>query len=259
MLCNSRFPAWCGTALAFGVTIAIASTATAQQTLPSGRAVVDRYIEAIGGRDAILAQTGRHAWGRIEIPAQGMTGDLELYAQPPNKLRVNLTLTGIGEILTGYDGATGWGVNPMTGPTVPDSLELVQLKQQANFYSDLYGPEFIASLETVSRERFAEADSADCYKVKITATWGETYYEFFDVGSGLRLGSQRSQASPMGTIEIVSVARDWRVIDGLKVPFKNIQRTMGIQNIATIDSLHVMAVPDSVFALPAEIRALIKK
>jgi len=246
-------------ALVLGMVAGVGPAATAQETLPNGRAVIDRYIAAIGGRDAILAQKGRHAWGRLEVPAQGMTGDLEIYGQPPNKLRVRATIAGFGDVLSGYDGTTAWGMNPMVGPTLVDSLELQQTRQQADFYSSLYGPEQIASLETVGRERFAPADSADCYKVKVTTAWGESYHEYFDAQTGLLVGRQRSQASPMGTVETVSAFGDWRMIEGMKEAFKITQYTMGIQQILQVDSVQVMTVPDSIFALPPEIQALIKK
>lgn len=231
----------------------------AQAALPSGREVIDRYIEAIGGRDAIMQQSGRHAYGSFSVPAQGMGGRLELYAQPPNKMLARITLEGIGEILSGYDGSTAWSMNPMMGPMVLDSVQLYQTRQQADFYSDLYRDDYIRSLETVSREPFAAADSAEVYKVKVTTVWGEEYHEFFDTQSGLRVGALRSQASPMGNVDVVTVVSDWRVVEGMKVAFKSEQRTMGVVNLITMDSVLVMNVPDSVFALPPAVQALITK
>jgi hypothetical protein len=258
----SRISRWLmgrGAALVVLLVPALAATAAAQGALPSGREVIDRYIAAIGGRDAILAQTGRHGWGKLEVPAQGMTGNLELYSQPPNKLLARVTIAGIGEVLTGYDGTTAWGINPMVGPTILDSLELRQMKQRADTYSDLYDSTQIANLETVSRGPLAAADSADCYKVKVTTTWGESYFEYFDASTGLRVATQRSQASPMGSVETIAVAGDWHTVEGVKKEFTVTQYTMGIKQVVTVDSLRAMTVPDSIFALPPEIQALVKK
>jgi hypothetical protein len=227
----------------------------AQEAMPAGRTVINRYIEAIGGREVILRQSGRHITGKFEIPAQGMGGDLEIYGQPPNRILVKVSLAGIGSIQSGYDGTTGWAVNPMMGPMVLDSLQLQQMKQQADFYANLYPEASIASLETVADTTF---DSTPSYKVKVVTTWGEEYFEFFDKAKGLQVGSIRNQASPMGNMEISSVVSDYRLVEGLLVPFKQVQRTMGIEQVITVLSVEVMTVPDSVFALPPEIRALMK-
>ena len=52
-----------------GVSLPMAAAAQAGP-LPEASEVIARYVEAIGGRDAILAVEGAHVWGRLEMPAQ---------------------------------------------------------------------------------------------------------------------------------------------------------------------------------------------
>jgi hypothetical protein len=242
---------------AIGAAVAAAPVPLAAQgALPDGRTVINRFIEAIGGRDAIMQQGGRHAKGTFAVPAQGLTGDLEIYAQPPNRLHVRIAIPGIGEILSGFDGTTAWSINPMMGPMVLDSLELRQTKQQADYYANLYPDSIITSLETVADTTF---DDVPCYKVKVVTAWGEDYYEFFAKDSGLQVGSVRTIASPMGSVESTTIVSDWRELDGLKAPFKQVQRAMGMEQRFTMDTVESMTVPDSIFALPPSIQALIKQ
>jgi len=233
-----------------------AMPAHAQGALPSGRAVVNKFIAAMGGRDVVLAQSGRHMTGTFEVPSQGMSGALEVYGQPPNKMLVRVTIQGIGEVTSGYDGTTAWTVNPMMGPMVLDSLQAQQTRQQADFYASLYPEDQITLLETVADTTFEGTAS---YKVKVTTAWGETYHEFFDKKDGLMLGSQRSNASPMGTVDVLTIVSDWRTVEGMRVPFKSVQRTMGIEQVVTMTEVEVTTVPDSVFVPPPAIQALIKK
>jgi len=230
--------------------------ASAQQPLPSGREVINRYIAAIGGREAILAQPGRHVFGKFTIPAQGMGGGLEIFAKPPNKMVVRVTIEGVGEVQNGFDGTTGWVINPMVGPMVLDSMQLKQMQQNADMYASLYPESQIASLETVGVETF---EGAPCYNVKVTTTWGESYNEYFDTTTALQAGSKRTQESQMGPMETISITSDYRDLEGLKAPFKTVVRTMGIDQVVTVDSAIRATIPDSVFALPPEIKALIKK
>jgi hypothetical protein len=228
----------------------------AQGALPDGRTVIDRFIDAIGGRDAIMKQGGRHVQGTFQVPAQGLSGDLEVYAKPPNRIRTRIAIAGIGEILQGFDGTTGWAINPMMGPMVLDSLELRQMKQEADYYANLYPDSIIRSLETVADTTF---ETVACYKVKVVTTWGEEYFEFFDKSTGLQVGTMRTVASPMGSVESTIVLSDWRDLDGLKTPFKMVQRMMGMEQSLTYTSAERTSVPDSIFALPPAIQALIKK
>ena len=243
---------------------AVSAPLAAQESLPDGRAVINRYIEAIGGRDAILNQGGHHVRGRFEAPAQGLTGDLEAYAKPPNLFWLRISIQGIVDILQGFDGTTGWTVNPMMGPMILDSLQLRQLKQQANLYSDLYPDSTIASLETVKDTTFTvmvDSTHTDvpCYKVKVTTTWGEEYSQFFAKDSGLQVGTIRTVASPMGDVESTTTLSDWREVDGVKTPFRTVQNTMGMVNRLIVTTAERVPVPDSIFALPPEIQALVKK
>jgi hypothetical protein len=236
---------------------AFPSAAAAQATgLPNGRAVIDRFIAAIGGRDALEKQSGRRVTGRFEIPAQGIVADLEIHQAPPNRILLDISIPGIGQIRTGYDGTTAWATNPATGPMVLDGLQLEQMKHQADYFSVLYPPTMIADLETVAEEPF---EGTPAYKVRVRTTWGEEYFEFFDKATGLQLGSIRAQASPMGDIETTSVATDWKPVDGILMPFRSTQRMMGIEQVIVITTVETMVVPDSVFTLPQEIRALVGK
>lgn len=244
--------------LAALVLAAVPSVGRAQQALPDGRSVIERFITAIGGRDAIMRQTARHVVGKLEIPAQGMSGDIDLWAEAPNKMVQNATIVGIGTMRTGYDGAVGWSSNPMTGPMLLDSLLLKQMRQAADFYGTmLYPDSVVKSLETVADTTF---EGKSCYKVKVTTTWGEEYTEFFEKETGLQVGGIRQQASPQGNIEVVTTASDWRPVDGVLMPFKTVQNIMGMQQIiTTFTSIETTPPPDSVFALPPEIKALAGK
>jgi hypothetical protein len=221
--------------------------------LPSGREVIDHFIAAMGGKDAILRQTSRHIKGRLEVPAQGISGDLDLYQRAPNKMAMVATIPGLGDVRTGYDGTVAWTVNPAMGPMILDSLQRQQMMQQADFYSELYPERLFKSLETVGEEDF---EGTPCYRVKVTTAWGEEYFEFFDRKTGLMVGGVRTQASPMGNMEATSIVSDWKPVDGVLLPHKSVQRVMGMEQVITITSADNAAVPDSVFVVPAEIKAL---
>jgi hypothetical protein len=224
--------------------------------LPEGRAVIERFIAAIGGRDAILKHQARHFKGRFESPAQGIVGEFDLYQAAPNRMLTTATFPGLGTVREGYDGSVAWSTNPATGPMVLDGLALDQRRHGADFYLALYPPEMIAEVETVGAEPF---EGTPAHKIRVKTTWGEEYFEFFDRASGLQLGSVRTLSTPLGEIEAIIVISDWRPVEGVRMPFRLVQRVATIEAVITFSELSLAPVPDSVFALPPEIRALIGK
>lgn len=225
------------------------------QDLPAATTIIDRYVEAVGGVEAIKGQEARRATGVIEAPAQGLSGDVEVVAAPPDKFRLKVVIGGLGEVQSGYDGTTGWLIHPAFGPMVLDGRMLQQTRQQADMFSMLHPDRFVKSMETVERTDF---DGRECYKVKVVTQWDEEYFEFFEVESGLLAGSVRKQATPMGEIEATTTLSDYEEVDGVLLPTRTVQTTMGIEQVVTIDEIETVEVEEDAFALPAEIRALVQ-
>ena len=93
-------------------------------TLPAASEILSRYTRAVGGERAIRKYRSRRALGRFELRAQGIAGPLEILAAAPNRIRIRITLAGLGEMLRGYDGAIGWSMDPAIGPRVLSGGEL---------------------------------------------------------------------------------------------------------------------------------------
>jgi len=223
------------------------------EDLPSGREVVDRYVEAIGGEKAIRAVAGQHVTAVFQVPAQGISADMDLYSAPPNKMLIKIEIPAMGSVSTGFDGEVAWSINPMTGPMVLEGRELDQTRQQADYLALLHPDHLIASLETAEKVDF---QGQTCYKVKVVTTWEEEYFEYFDVESGLMVGVERTQSSSMGDIPITSIVSDYKEFDGLLVPTKNVQQMMGMEQIITVSEIENIDPDPAMFELPPEIKAM---
>jgi len=219
---------------------------------PSAQAVVARYIDAIGGRGAVEQLRSRWERGRAEVPAAGLTLSFEAY-YASGRLFTRSEMSGFGVIRAGFDGQVAWSVNPATGPMLRDGVALRQVEQSADPLAVLHPDRYVAAMQTMEEGDF---DGTRCYKVRITTPWHEDYYEFFERETGLLRGSIRSQVTPEGSYEVTSRVVEWRTVAGVRLP-RVIRATMaGREIVTTVDSTEVRAIPDSVFALPPEIRAL---
>ena len=105
--------------------------------LPAAKTILDRHVEAIGGRKALAALQSIHTVGAMTIPANGMSGTIEVFAARPNKMLAKTTIAGIGEISEGFNGTHSWSISPMTGPMLATGEELAQKAFDADFDGSL--------------------------------------------------------------------------------------------------------------------------
>ncbi len=86
------------------VALGVAAAAQAPQppepkpaaALPTVDQVLDRYVEALGGKAAVEKLNSRVSKGTFDAVAQGASGTVEIYAKAPNKLASIADVSGFG-------------------------------------------------------------------------------------------------------------------------------------------------------------------
>jgi zinc protease len=259
-----KLPALAG-AFAFLIAVAgggvgVHAAQTAQQApavdgLPDVATIIAHYVEAAGGEELLRSITSSHATGSLSIASQGMTGELEVFAAAPNKLLVRTTIAGMGDSVTGFNGEIGWSVDSMMGPRLLQGKELDQIRDQADFYSDLYDPATFSVMEVLGMEEFG---GTSCYTVRLIRLSGTESYQFFEVDSGLIRGVRNTQESIMGSIAVTTSLSEYREFGGPLVPTLMVQ-DFGVGQTAeiTLQSVEYNSVLTETFDLPVEISALV--
>ena len=222
-----------------GVLLAGATRIEAQ--LPSVQQVYDKYATAVGGRAAWKPVTGRTEKGTADITFAGMSGSYERYSALPNKMRMIIDI-GVVKIEQGFDGQKGW-ISQGQGPQpMPDD----QAKQMSEAIPDgaaFLDPSRFAKAEVVGKESF---DGVEAYKVVVTSKSGEESAEFFDVTSGLRIGTVNK--TPMGDVR--STYRDYKEFEGKQVATKVIRGTAQGDVVMNIQIVSFGTPDASVFKSP---------
>ena len=229
--------------------------AAAPATLPSARTIIDRHIEAIGGRNAVLGHSSTHASGTMSMAASGVSGVVDVYAAKPNRSLVKLTLGGIGEVLEGFDGTVGWSVSAITGPMLALGKELEQKKFDAAYDAELHESGRYKSMQTLEQTTF---ENHPAYKVSLTHLDGTEDIEYYDVKTRFRIATVATRESPMGPMKVTLSYGDYKKFADVMVPTTMTQSTMGVQQVLTFTSVEFDKVPPAMFEPPAAIKALIK-
>jgi hypothetical protein len=232
---------------------ALAPAAAAAQQLPSAEQLTQRYVQAVGGREAMLAPRTTRTRGTFEMPSSGLTGELEVVAGKPNRVATRVTIAGLGEIRNGYDGTTGWSIDPMMGARLLSEAELAAAREQADPMAAVRDPSAFTSMTTVEQTTMG---GQACYKVRLVWKSGRESFDCYAVDTGLLVGSIANQESPMGTMSVTTLVSDYKQFGSVRMPTRMTQEAMGQQQVMTITSVEFDVVDDAAFTPPAEIAAL---
>ena len=241
---------------AIAVFAAASVSASAQQTItPDAKAVIDRHIAALGGATAMASLTSMRANGTLAMPAQGITGTVEIVAARPNKTLLKAEIGGIGTLESGFDGERGWTIDPITGPMLLTGKQLEQTKFDAVFEGPFSDLTRFTSLTLGEVEMF---DGRKAQRVNAIAVTGDASAEYFDVETGLHAGSVAKRETAMGPIDVTSYVREYRKAGDTLQAHQLVQKMMGVEQVITLTRFEFNTVKPDAFAMPPAVKALIK-
>lgn len=241
-----------GRAVLATVAVALAGAPAAAQQLPPARQILDRYVEAVGGKAVWANRQSQRTVA--EMSMSGVTIQMEMLAARPNKMLMKMNMPGMGEMLQGYDGQVAWSRNPMQGTRILAGAELAQTARQADFDSSVDPAKNFPTIETLERTEMA---GQPCYMVRMVAVDGDEVRSCFHTETGLLLGSRTTSQSPMGPVEATTLFSDYRDFGGVKMPAKTVTSMAGQEMVVTVKEVTPNVVDPSVFELPADVKALV--
>jgi hypothetical protein len=192
-----------------------AAEEAAPPALPELGAVLDAYVKAVGGAEAMAKVESRVQIGKL-------TGfgpepfPVEIHAKAPNR-RISIVKTPRGESITAFDGTVGW----LGGGQRPAQEMGAGERQAASLDADLKFPADV-------RERFQEVRVARPETIGgkpatrvVARNEGEPPVElFFDPSSGLLVRMKRYVETSLGRMPTEIDYADWRDAGGVKIPFR---------------------------------------
>ena len=184
--------------------------------------VVDKYVQAVGGKDAIQKVTSRVMTGSIESPATGDAGSLvpgaiEVDEKAPNKRVVDIIFPGTGEDHQGFDGVSGWFVDPDEGPQDLPAAALPSVKLESEFYREIHLRDLFPKM---ALKGTTKVNGQDAVVVEAPHADGTIEAFYFDAASGLLVRDDVPVDVPdEGHTTVENDFSDYRDVDGVKLPF----------------------------------------
>lgn len=227
------------------------------QDLPAGADVVDRYLEATGGRAAYARIKTYSAVAIVEYAGRPNRGTFHVFQSLPDKSYSIMVLPGVDKVETGTRDGVAWERTQRRGLRLKAGEELAAALREADPQARLNWRKYYRSAECTGVEA---VDSINCFRVVMTPHAGKPETRFYDQFSGILLRVTRVVTTPMGEFLSESRYANYRVVDGISWPHSFNQSLFQQTLMSRIESVTLnAAIPESRFDFPSDVKALLSK
>ena len=218
-----------------------------QETDPvsiTAKAVINKYIDAIGGKEMINKIADRTTL--INGSAMGQSISILIKQKSPDKFYQEITA---GEAIQKmyFDGTRGMMVLGENNVEI-EGKELERLKVESTLKLILDPESHGLKLELLENEL---VDSISCYKIKMTLPSGLRTFQYYSPETGFKVKEIKEIQTPQGLFEQEIFYSDYRDAEGIKFPF-HIRQIFGIQELdLNVTSIQINSgIDDSIFLIP---------
>ncbi|HLW79151.1 MAG TPA: c-type cytochrome [Terriglobia bacterium] len=216
---------------------------------PTADQLLENYLKAAGGADAVQKITTRAEKGTLSGGMGGGNTPVEIFAKAPDQ-RISIVHMANREMVTAYNGHEGWLSGPggqmreMTG----DDLSAAQL--DADFYFPAHLKQIFSQFRVRPPEKVGDQEA---YVVLGVNPGKPPVRLYFDEKSGLLVREVRYSDTPLGRNPTQIDYADYHEADGVKVPFRwTIARPGGRFTIQVDQMQQNVPVDDAKFVKPAD-------
>lgn len=210
-----------------------ASKGDAPSIDPKAAEIVEHYVRAVGGREAVEKIKSRVSVGAFEGDYNGVptSGTVEIDERAPDRAVTIINVPGVGAMRRGYTGSYGYEQYALMGFRELKGAELEALRVESDFRRDVDIARLYPRMSFKGTEKIGDAEA---YVVEATPARGLFPSRlYFDAQSGLLLRQD--------TISF----EDYREVDGVRLPFRI---RSALVTITLKEIRHNVPLDDSVFA-----------
>jgi zinc protease len=202
--------------------------------LPTADTVLNQYVEATGGKAAREKLKNRVSTGTIDVPASNIKGTIKLTQAAPNQAILFFELGTNSETRRGTDGKTAWESSALRGERDLDGDEKETFIREMNLHKELLWKDLYSKVECVGIE---DVDGKPAYKIVLTPKSGKPVTEFYDKTTHLIVKETSTSATPDGEVTVDSLPTDFKVVDGVLIPFTITQKVLNQEIVLKLSEI----------------------
>ncbi len=214
--------------------------------------LMQKAVDAVGGEANWRKLTSRVTEFTMDLENQGVQGFGKQYAVAPNKTAGETTFPALGKTIATewefFDGTTGEDLVSFAPVDKYSGLRLDDIRLAADFYGPL---NWLTNFKSIDVSGTKKVGDEGCYVVTFTPNKGSVYTEYYSTKTFLLLKREGTISSSTSEQKIPYSAEfsDYRDVDGIKLPFKQISNNIGNGNIVvtTKSVKHNVKLADKLF------------
>ena len=216
---------------------------------PKAHAIIDKFIEASGGKEAFEKIKTRVAEGSMSMEAQGINISIKLSQKAPNMVHMEQEIKGLMKGQQGYDGKKGWAEDSLLGFRELEGAELEQIKRESNIRRELNLKTDYPTMKLLPEEKDGDKTLS---VIEATTKDDRTETWYFDQSSGLMVKmKQKMSMGPQGELDVTITLEDYKEVDGIKIPMTSNVSNPAFTGVLKMTSVkHNVDVDDILFAGP---------
>lgn len=213
--------------------------------LPKPTEIVQKYIAALGGADAIARLTSLHAQGMFD--AASIHFPVEIFKKSPDRIATIIHFPA-GDGVTAFNGDSGWILLPGRPLRAMSSAEANALRMQGDLHLALDLSRVFSTLEVMGA---AKIDARDAIILSGNRPGLPPVTLYFDAHTGLLCRAVSDAPSALGLNPTQIDYSDYRNVDGVKIPFRWTSATpTGRFSIQINSVIPNSSIQNTVFAKP---------
>jgi hypothetical protein len=227
----------------------------AQQELPSPEELIERHIEATGGREAYEKLRTRRLTGTLQVGDQGAANKIVIMSRPMHDRHVELYGSGGGvqRYVTNSDESWTYQGNVVVASGGEQRVGEIL---RAAYDALLDWPQFFPLSRTMGVE---PVDGRDAYRVRLLTDDCHELFLYFDKETGRNVRRVEDVAYAGRVIRSDAVYSDYREFDGIEMPTRNRRQLdypggRQVQYYVTEKVEHNVELEDELFETPPELR-----
>lgn len=174
--------------------------------------VIDKYLEAIGGKEKLMAVKDLSM--KMNTSVQGMSLETTMQQKAPNKFSMKVMMNGMAMQEQKYDGENGMA-GQMGQTQKLEGEQLESMKRQATMFPEL---NYADTSYTLTLKGIENIDGTDAYEVELETSNGEKSTEFYAVDSGLKIRTVQVVEGGGQTATIINDIGDYKEVEGILFP-----------------------------------------
>ena len=214
---------------------------------PSGDALLDKYVQAVGGAAAIEKVTSRVMKGTIDFGGKSLP--IDIYSKDPDK-RISFTHMPEGDSVTAFNGTEGWLGAPGRPLREMHGGDLDGASMDADLHLATHLKSMFSEMRTRGTEKVGDHEA---YVVVGRREGKPPIRLYFDEQTGLLVRLVRFGETALGRLPTQIDYADYRDAGGVKIPYRwTLARPSGRFTIQVSDVKQNVPVDDAKFVKPAD-------